>query len=62
MMLSNAQIVQAIINAYAIDGFVVTNNNTVVETNEQTDKSMGGKVTIYNQLEANKGGDKVCLC
>lgn len=61
-MLSKAQIVQAIISAYAIDGFVVTNDNTVAKTNELTDKSTGGKATIYNQLEANKDGDKVCLC
>lgn len=61
MMLTSAQITQAIINAYAIDGFVVTNDNTVVKTNEQTDKSTGGKATIYNQLEANKDGDKVCF-
>lgn len=61
-MLSNAQIVQAIINAYSIDGFVVTNDNTGVKTNELTDKSTGGKATIYNQFEADKDGDKVCLC
>lgn len=61
-MLTKAQIVQAIISAYAVDGFVVVNDNTVVKTNEQTDKSMGGKATIYNQLEANKGGESVCLC
>ncbi len=61
-MLSNVQIVQAIINAYAIDGFVVTNVDTVVKTNEQMDKSTGGKATIYNQLEANKDGEKVCIC
>lgn len=62
MMLSNAQIVQAIINAYAIDGFVLTTNNAVVKTNEQTDKSTGGKATIYNKFEADKDGDSVCLC
>ena len=61
-MLTSAQITQAIINAYAIDGFVVTNDNTVVKTNEQTDKSTGGKATIYNQFEADKDGDSVCLC
>lgn len=62
MMLSNEQIVQAILNAYSIDGFVVSNDNTVVKTNEQTDKSTGGKATIYNKFEAGKGGDKACLC
>lgn len=46
-MLTEKQIVQAIINAYSIDGFVVTTNNTVVKTNEQTDKSTGGKATVY---------------
>lgn len=61
-MLSNAQIVQAIINAYAIDGFVVTNVDTVVKTNEPTDKFTGGKATIYKQFEVDKGGDKPCLC
>lgn len=60
-MLTDKQIVQAIINAYAIDGFVVTTNDTGVKTNEQTDKSTGGKATIYNQLEANKDGDSVCF-
>ena len=60
-MLSNAQIVQAISNAYAIDGFVVTNSNTIVKTNEQTDKSTDGKATIYNKFEADKDGDSVCL-
>lgn len=60
-MLSNAQITQAIINAYAIDGFVVTNVDTVVKTNESTDKSTDGKATIYNQFEADKDGDSVCL-
>lgn len=60
-MLSKAQIVQAIINAYSIDGFVLTNDNTLVKTNEQTDKSTGGKATIYNQFEADKDGDKVCF-
>lgn len=62
MMLSKAQIVQAIINAYSIDGFVVATNDTVVTKNEQTDKSTGGKATIYNQFEADKDGDNVCLC
>lgn len=61
-MLSEKQIVQAIINSYAIDGFVVVTDNTVVKTNKLTDKSTGGKATIYNQFEADKDGDKVCLC
>lgn len=60
-MLTEKQIVQAILNAYSIDGFVVSNDNTVANTNEQTDKSTGGKGTIYNQLEANKDGDSVCI-
>lgn len=60
-MLSNAQIVQAIVNAYSIDGFVVTNDNTGVKTNEQTDKSTGGKATIYNKFEAGKDDDEVCF-
>lgn len=60
-MLSNAQITQAIINAYALDGFVVVTDKTVVKTNEQTDKSMDDKVTIYNKFEAGKDGDKVCF-
>lgn len=60
-MLSNAQIVQAIVNAYSIDGFVVTNDNTGVKTNEQTDKSTGGKATIYNKFKAGKDGDEVCF-
>lgn len=60
-MLTNTQIVQAIINAYAIEGFVVTNDNTVAKTNESTDKSTDGKATIYNKFEADKGGDSVCL-
>ena len=60
-MLSKELIVQAIINAYAIDGFVVTSDNTGVKTNEQTDKSTGGKATIYNKLEADKDGEKVCF-
>lgn len=60
-MLTEKQIVQAIINAYAIEGFVVTNDNTGVKTNEQTDKSTGGKATIYNKFEADKGGDGVCF-
>lgn len=60
-MLSKKQIVQAIINAYAIEGFVVTNDDTLVKTNEQTDKSTGGKATIYNQFEADKDGDSVCF-
>lgn len=61
MMLSKAQIVQAIVNAYSIDGFVVTNDNTGVKTNEQTDKSTGGKATIYKQFETSKDGDEVCF-
>lgn len=61
-MLSNEQIVQAIINAYSIDGFVVTTNDTVAKTNELTDKSTGGKATIYKQFETDKDGGKVCLC
>lgn len=61
-MLSKELIVQAIINAYAIDGFVVTNVDTVVKTNESTDKSTDGKATIYKQFEVDKGGDKPCLC
>lgn len=61
-MLTEKQIVQAIINAYSIDGFVVTTNDTVAKTNEQTDKSTCGKATIYNQFEAGKDGDEVCLC
>lgn len=61
MMLSKELIVQAIINAYAVDGFVVSKDNTVGKTNEQTDKSTGGKATIYNQFEADKDGDSVCF-
>ena len=60
-MLTDKQIVQAIINAYAIDGFVVTNADTVVKTNEQTDKSTGGKDTIYKQFDTSKDGDSVCF-
>lgn len=60
-MLTNTQIVQAIINAYAIEGFVVTNDDTVVKTNELTDKSTGGKATIYKQFETSKDGDEVCI-
>lgn len=60
-MLTEKQIVQAIVNAYAIDGFVVSNDNTVVKTNELTDKSTGGKATIYNKFEADKDGDEVCF-
>lgn len=60
-MLSKKQIVQAIINAYAIDGFVVTNVDTVVKTNESTDKSTDGKATIYKQFETSKDGDEVCF-
>lgn len=61
-MLTNAQIVQAIINSYAIDGFVVVTDNTGVKTNEQTDKFTDGKATIYNKLATDKDGGKVCLC
>lgn len=60
-MLTEKQIVQAIINAYSIDGFVVTTNDTVAKTNEQTDKSTGGKATIYKQFETVKDGDEVCF-
>lgn len=60
-MLTDKQIVQAIINAYAIDGFVVTTNDTGVKTNEPTDKFTDGKATIYKQFETSKGGDSVCL-
>lgn len=60
-MLSNAQITQAIINAYSIDGFVVTTNDTVAKTNELTDKSMDDKATIYKQFETSKDGDSVCF-
>ena len=60
-MLTEKQIVQAIINAYSIDGFVVSNDNTVAKTNEQTDKSTGSKATIYKQFETNKDGDSVCF-
>lgn len=61
-MLTEKQIVQAIINAYSIDGFVVVTDKTVAKTNELTDKSTDGKATIYNKFEAGKDGDKVCLC
>lgn len=61
-MLTEKQIVQAIVNAYAIDGFVVINDETVDKSNEQIAKSTDGKATIYNQFEAGKDGDKVCLC
>lgn len=60
-MLTEKQIVQAIINAYAIDGFVVTTNNAGAKTNEPTDKSTGGKATIYNKFETGKDGDEVCF-
>lgn len=60
-MLTSAQIVQAIINAYSIDGFVVSNDNTGVKTNESTDKFTDGKATIYSKFEADKGGDNVCF-
>ena len=60
-MLTEKQIVQAIINAYAIDGFVVSNDKTVVKTNEPTDKFTDGKATIYKQFETDKGGDEVCF-
>lgn len=62
MMLTSAQIVQAIINSYAIDGFVVVTDNTGAKTNELTDNSTGGKATIYNKFETGKDGDSVCLC
>ena len=61
-MLTSTQITQAIINAYAIEGFVVVTDKTVAKTNELTDKSTDGKATIYNKFEAGKDGDKVCLC
>lgn len=60
-MLSNAQIVQAIINAYALDGFVVVNDETVDKSNEQIAKSTDGKATIYKQFETVKDGDEVCF-
>lgn len=60
-MLTEKQIVQAIISAYAIDGFVVSKDNTVAKTNEQTDKSTGGKSTIYKQFDTSKDGDSVCF-
>lgn len=60
-MLTEKQIVQAIINAYSIDGFVVANDKTVVKTNELTDKSTDGKATIYKQFETDKDGDSVCF-
>lgn len=60
-MLSKELIVQAIINAYAVDGFVVVNDETVDKTNKQIAKSTCGKATIYNQFEADKDGDSVCL-
>ena len=61
-MLTKVQIVQALINAYAIDGFVVVTDNTAVKTNEPTDKFTDGKATIYKQFEAGKDGEKVCIC
>lgn len=60
-MLTEKQIVQAIINAYVIEGFVVVTDKTVVKTNEPTDKFTDGKATIYKQFETSKGGDKVCF-
>ena len=45
-MLSKELIVQAIINSYAIDGFVVVTDNTGAKTNEPTDKFTDGKATI----------------
>lgn len=60
-MLTEKQIVQAIINAYAIEGFVVVTDKTVVKTNEPTDKFTDGKATIYKQFETSKDGDKVCF-
>lgn len=60
-MLTEKQIVQAIVNAYSIDGFVVVTDNTGVKTNGLTDKSTCGKATIYKQFEVDKGGDSVCI-
>lgn len=60
-MLTNTQIVQAIINAYSVDGFVVVNDETVDKPNEQIDKFTDGKATIYKHLETCKGGDSVCI-
>lgn len=60
-MLSKELIVQAIINSYAIDGFVVVTDKTVDKSNEQIAKSTDGKATIYNKFEAGKDGDKVCF-
>lgn len=60
-MLTSTQITQAIINAYAIEGFVVVTDKTVAKTNEFTDKSTGGKATIYKQFETVKDGDEVCF-
>lgn len=60
-MLTNAQIIQAIINAYSIDGFVVVNDETVDKSNEQIAKSTCGKATIYKHLETCKDGDSVCI-
>lgn len=61
-MLSKKQIVQAIINAYAIEGFVVVTDKTVAKTNEPTDEFTDSKATIYNKFETDKDGDKPCLC
>lgn len=60
-MLTSTQITQAIINAYAIEGFVVVTDKTVAKTNEFIDKSTGGKATIYKQFETVKDGDEVCF-
>lgn len=60
-MLTNSQIVQAIINAYSLDGYVVVSDETVAKTNEQTNKSTAGKATIYKQFEMDKDGDSVCI-
>lgn len=60
-MLSNAQIIQAIINAYSVDGFVLVTDNTVDKSNEQIAKSTAGKATIYKRFETDKDGESVCL-
>lgn len=60
-MLSSSQIIQAIVNAYSIDGFVVVTDKTVVKTNEPTDKFTDSKATIYKQFETSKDGDEVCF-
>lgn len=60
-MLTEKKIVQAIINAYAIEGFVVVTDKTVAKTNEPTDEFTDGKATIYKQFETSKDGDEVCF-